>query len=111
MRPVAKKAASKGSVGGRKVAYRALDHAGYATKEVVVVRHLPGAPEAGLGRALQVAVIRDGHVVHSPSLDEIRAHHRGAKAELTNLDLDLAPGTPRLVADPTAIGNLIGATA
>ena len=110
-RPVAKKAASKGSVGGRKVAYRALDHQGSATREVVVVRHLPGAPETGLGRALQVAVVRDGHVVHDPSLAEIRAHHRGAKAELTNLDLDLAPGTPRLAADPTAIGNLIGATA
>ncbi|MBO0899399.1 nicotinate phosphoribosyltransferase [Cellulomonas sp. zg-ZUI22] len=109
MRPVAKKATSKGSVGGRKVAYRALDHQGHATREVVVVRHLPGAPETGLGRALQVAVIRDGHVVHRPSLAEIRAHHRGAKAELTALDLDLAPGTPRLVADPTAIGNLIGA--
>jgi nicotinate phosphoribosyltransferase len=111
MRPVAKKAASKGSTGGRKVAYRALDHAGYATKEVVVVRHLPGTPEAGLGRALQVPVVRDGHVVHDPSLDEIRAHHRGAKAELTGLDLALAPGTPRLVADPTALGNLIGAIA
>ncbi|WP_456820204.1 nicotinate phosphoribosyltransferase [Cellulomonas sp. URHB0016] len=111
LRPVAKKATSKGSVGGRKVAYRALDHAGHATKEVVVVRHLPGAPEAGLGRALQVPVVRDGHVVHRPSLDEVRAHHRGAKAELTDLDLALTPGTPRLVADPTAIGNLIGATA
>lgn len=111
LRPVAKKATSKGSVGGRKVAYRALDHQGSATREVVVVRHLPGAPETGLGRSLQVAVVRDGHVVHNPSLAEIRAHHRGAKAELTNLDLDLAPGTPRLVADPTAIGNLIGAAA
>jgi nicotinate phosphoribosyltransferase len=77
----------------------------------VVVRHLPGAPEAGLGRALQVPVVRDGLVVHDPTLDEIRAHHRGAKAELTELDLALAPGTPRLVADPTALGNLIGAIA
>ncbi|WP_373309927.1 nicotinate phosphoribosyltransferase [Cellulomonas chitinilytica] len=111
LRPVAKKAASKGSVGGRKVAYRALDHDGYATQEVVVVRHLPGAPEAGLGRALQVAVVRGGHVVHEPTLDEIRAHHRGAKAELTALDLSLAPGAPRLVADPTPLSHLIGATA
>ena len=111
LRPVAKKATSKGSVGGRKVAYRSLDHQGSATREVVVVRHLPGAPETGPGRALQVPVVRDGHVVHHPSLAEIRAHHRGAMAELTALDLDLAPGTPRLVADPTALGNLIGAGA
>ncbi|UZN04709.1 nicotinate phosphoribosyltransferase [Cellulomonas sp. S1-8] len=111
LRPVAKKATSKGSVGGRKVAYRALDHQGNATREVVVVRHLPGAPETGTGRPLQVPVIRDGHVVHRPTLAEIRAHHRGAKAELTPLDLDLTPGTPRLAADPTALGNLIGATA
>ncbi|WP_196804612.1 nicotinate phosphoribosyltransferase [Cellulomonas sp. URHD0024] len=111
MRPVAKKAAGKGSAGGRKVAYRGLDHAGFATKETVVVRHLPGAPEAVLGRVLQVAVIRDGEVVHHPTLAEIRAHHRGAKAELLELDLDLAPGTPRLAADPTALANLIGAQA
>ena len=103
LRPVAKKAAGKGSVGGRKVAYRALDHAGYANRENVVVRHVPGAPEAGLGRALQVPVIRDGHVVHDPSLSEIRAHHRDAKAELMPMDLDLASGTPRMAADPTAL--------
>ena len=42
----------------------------------------PVRPRPGLGRALQVAVIRDGQVVHRPTLDEIRAHHRGAKAEL-----------------------------
>lgn len=111
LRPVAKTATSKGSVGGRKVAYRALDHQGHATREVVVLRHLPGATQSVPGRALQVPVVRDGHVVHAPTLAEIRAHHRGAKAELTALDLDLTPGTPRLVADPTALGNLIGATA
>ena len=111
MRPVAKKAASKGSSGGRKVAYRALDQAGNAAREVVVVRDRPGAPETGLGRALQVPVVRDGHVVHRPGLDEIRAHHRGAKAELTAVDLALAPGTPRLVADATAPAHPIGATA
>ena len=75
------------------------------------MRHLPGAPETALGRALQVAVVRDGQVMHRPSIEEIRAFHRGAKAELTGIDLDLAPGTPRLVADPTPIGNLIGAAA
>lgn len=109
MRAVAKRSAGKGSVGGRKVAYRGLDHAGYASRENVVVRHLPDAPEAGLGRALQVPVVRGGNVVHHPSLAEIRAHHRGAKAELMPLDLDLAPGTPRLAADPTALTPTTGA--
>ena len=103
LRPVAKKASGKASVGGRKVAYRSLDNAGSAVRENVVVRHLPGAPEAGLGRALQVAVVRDGHVVHNPSLLEIRRHHRGAKAELVPTDLALSDGTPRLAADPTAL--------
>lgn len=103
LRPVAKKASGKASVGGRKVAYRLLDNAGSAVRENVVVRHLPGAPEAGLGRALQVAVVRDGHVVHRPSLLEIRRHHRGAKAELVPTDLALSDGTPRLAADPTAL--------
>lgn len=103
MRPVAKNASGKASVGGRKVAYRTLDHAGYASRETVVVRHLPGAPEAGLGRALQVAVIQAGRVVHSPTLMEIRVHHRGAKAELLPMDTALSAGTPRLAANPTAL--------
>ncbi|MCC2315757.1 nicotinate phosphoribosyltransferase [Cellulomonas xiejunii] len=110
LRPVEKTAAGKGSMGGRKIAYRALDDQGGATREIVV-RHLPGAPGAGPGRALQTAVVRDGHVVHDPGPAEIRVHHRAAKAELTATDLDLAPGTPRLTADPTDIGNLMGATA
>lgn len=109
LRPVAKKASGKGSVGGRKVAYRRLDSSGAANRENVVIRHLPGAPEAGLGRALQVAVVRDGHVVHNPSLSEIRAHHRGAKAELMPMDLSLDPGTPRLAADPATLTPAAGA--
>lgn len=109
LRPVAKKASAKGSVGGRKVAYRQLDDAGYADRENVVVRHLPGAPEAGLGRALQTPVVRDGQVVHNPTLVEIRSHHRGAKAELMPMDLALTHGTPRLGAAPTALTPMMGA--
>lgn len=105
LRPVAKKAAGKGSVGGRKVAYRALDHAGSAHREIVLLDDAPGeTPEdaPAPGRPLQVPVIRDGRVVHRPTLAEVRAHHRAAKAELLPLDLYLTPGTPRLTARATA---------
>lgn len=107
LRPVAKTAAGKTSTGGRKTAYRELDDQGRAVREAVVVGPTGTVP----GRALQVAVVRDGHVVHTPTLDEVRAHHRGAKAELLPTDLDLADGAPRLVAEARSTDTLAGAAA
>lgn len=109
LRPVAKRTAGKRSAGGRKIAYRALDDRGRAVREVVVPHG--DAPPPGPCRPLQVPVVRDGHVVHRPGLVDVRAHHRRAKAELTDLDLDLTPGVPRLAAEPTTLADPIGATA
>ena len=68
LRAVAKKSAAKVSVGGRKQAARSYDDAGLVRAEAFTV---DGRPPPG--RALQVAAVRGGQVVHAPALDEVRA--------------------------------------
>ena len=88
--PVAKRSAHKETVGGRKWAYRVLDEGGRARAENIVA-------EAGpLGRPLQVPVIRNGDVLHRPTLAEVRDHHAAARAELPPDALLLEPGPPAL---------------
>ena len=88
--PVAKRSVHKETVGGRKWAYRMLDGQGRACEERVV--HEAGSQ----GRPLQVPVMRDGDVVHRPSLAEVREHHLAARAELPAEALLLEAGPPAL---------------
>jgi nicotinate phosphoribosyltransferase len=88
-RPVAKASEGKVSQGGRKHASRELTE-GVATREVLSTKGI------GPGRPLQVRAIRDGSVVHTPSLDEIRAHHLAARGELPREALALSDGPPAL---------------
>jgi nicotinate phosphoribosyltransferase len=90
LEPVAKAGGEKATVGGQKRASRRLN-GGVAVGEVV--RGWDAEVPAD-ERALQVPVVVDGEVVHHPGLDEIRAHHRAAMAELPRSALDLAPGEP-----------------
>jgi nicotinate phosphoribosyltransferase len=75
--PVAKRSPGKASIGGRKWAWRLLD-AGRAVGEEVAFDPTPPGVTA---RPLQVEVIAGGRIVHRPSLEEVRAHHRAARAE------------------------------
>ncbi|MDQ1420786.1 MAG: nicotinate phosphoribosyltransferase [Acidimicrobiaceae bacterium] len=77
LRPVAKRSPGKEGVAGRKWAWRLLDGTTGAGDEVAVD---PNAP-AGPSRPLQVAVVRAGAIVDRPSIEQIRAHHRQARAE------------------------------
>jgi putative nicotinate phosphoribosyltransferase len=77
-RPVAKRSAGKAGVAGRKWAWRLLD-GGKEAGEYVATD--PGPPP-GPARPLQVPVVRAGVVVHHPSMQQIRAHHAAATAEL-----------------------------
>jgi nicotinate phosphoribosyltransferase len=87
---VSKRSWGKETTGGRKWAYRVLDAGGRAREERILAA--PG-PE---GRPLQVPVLRDGEVVHRPSLAAIREHHAAALAELPPEALLLEAGPPAL---------------
>lgn len=96
MRPVAKKANGKKSVGGRKYAWRETDGAGYAHKEVVVVRNNPlyakqyvDTPDR---RTLQREYFVNGEVVFEPTLAEIREFHQFAMGELRHMDKTIQAG-------------------
>jgi nicotinate phosphoribosyltransferase len=88
--PEAKASADKATVGGRKRATRLLDD-GIGTGEAVTDWYESVPPE---GRPLQVSVMRDGEVVHDPSLEDIRAHHRAVMAELPEEARRLDDGAP-----------------
>jgi nicotinate phosphoribosyltransferase len=77
---VAKKSKDKASVGGRKWALRRRDEHGVAEAEVVGIGEAP--VDDGDDRALLVALVRDGEVVGEESLDDARARHLSARAEL-----------------------------
>jgi nicotinate phosphoribosyltransferase len=102
MRPVAKTAAGKVNLGGRKVAFRELGAEGRAEHELVTVgRAAPGAVPRSW-RPLQVEVMRGGAVVHRPSLAEIRAHHATVMAELPGHALEIAHGEAAMSAGTSA---------
>ncbi len=87
LRPVAKKSAAKVSVGGRKSVHR--DYAdGVLTGEAFSVDD--GESD------VQVAAIRDGAVVHRPTLTEIREHAARAVASLPSEARDVSAGDPYL---------------
>jgi nicotinate phosphoribosyltransferase len=102
---VAKRSEGKISVGGRKVAWRLTDDEGHAVEERVAVledgpwRPLP-PPDGVPGRLLQVAAVVDGERRERPTNDDIRAHHRRARAELRPLDRMIVAAPPALTADP-----------
>nr|WP_321164037.1 MULTISPECIES: nicotinate phosphoribosyltransferase [unclassified Nocardioides] len=80
MRPVAKKSQDKASVGGHKTAFREYDDQGLLVAEFVT---RDGDPAPGpAARPVQVPLIRAGAVVHTPTLDEVRAFAAAALATL-----------------------------
>lgn len=80
MRPVAKKSQDKASVGGHKTAFREYDDKGLLVAEFVTRDGDPApGPDA---RPVQVPLIRAGAIVHTPTLDEIRAFAAAALATL-----------------------------
>jgi nicotinate phosphoribosyltransferase len=92
MVPVAKKSQDKISIGGRKYALRRRGAAGVAEAEVVGV----GTPplDDGDDRSLLVPLVRKGEVLGRESLDDARARHRAALAELPLEAHKLSKGDP-----------------
>lgn len=95
--PVVKQSPGKATIGGRKRAWRLFGPDGRAEVECLSVTD--GAP-VGLARALQVPMVRGGEVVHRPSLADIRAHHRLALTELSDVAFSRRPGPPAVEVRP-----------
>jgi nicotinate phosphoribosyltransferase len=89
---VAKRSPDKASIGGRKYALRRRDAHGVAETEVVGI----GVPpiDDGDDRMLLVPLVRDGVVVGREHLDESRARHRAARAELPPAAQQMSRGEP-----------------
>jgi nicotinate phosphoribosyltransferase len=81
--PVAKTSLGKGTVGGRKAAFRVLDETGHLDHDTLIVDNgTPLTEVAGPGRRLQVPLIQRGAIVGQPSLDASRAWCQAARDEL-----------------------------
>lgn len=96
MRPVAKKARDKASVGGRKAVHRAFEE-GRLVAEVQVV---DAAPPPGFAPA-QVTVIDQGVVLHRPTLADVRRTCAAALASLPAEALAVTDGAAYLT--PTVL--------
>ncbi|MCD4535591.1 nicotinate phosphoribosyltransferase [Nocardioides sp. cx-169] len=92
LRPVAKKSAAKASTGGRKAVRRT-----YEDGMLVAETFALGEPGPG---SVQVPLVRDGKVVHEPTLDEVRAHAASVLASLPRDALGVSHGPPYLTAHP-----------
>lgn len=90
--PVAKKSADKASVGGRKWALRRRSASGQAQAEVIGIGAAP--TDDGDDRALLVPLVVDGERVHHDTLDDARARHAAALAELPPAGRRLSRGEP-----------------
>jgi nicotinate phosphoribosyltransferase len=92
LQSVAKKSVDKISIGGRKYALRRRTPAGTAEAEVIGI----GTPAENDGddRELLVPLVRDGEVVGRESLDDARARHLAARAELPPAAQQMSRGEP-----------------
>lgn len=96
LRPVAKRSVGKPSRGGRKWAYRHIGDDGRAVAEVVATSEPSPGP---YDRPLLIPLVRGGEIVGRESLDEARARHERALAELPPTAFQLSRGDPALPTD------------
>ncbi|MGL6233934.1 MAG: nicotinate phosphoribosyltransferase [Segniliparus sp.] len=96
--PVAKRSASKQTVGGAKTAWRVSRPSGVYVEELTSAsRDAPQADEAGLTvEPLQVPLVRDGEVVSLEELGQARARVAEGLVRLPWEGLSLSPGDPAL---------------
>ncbi len=89
---VSKKSKDKISIGGRKYALRRLSPGGVAEAEVIGI----GQPAVNDGddRSLLVPLVEGGEVVGRESLEDARARHLRARAELPLVARQLSKGEP-----------------
>ena len=104
MEPVAKRSVGKPGRGGRKWALRHRDDHGTALAERISLT----PPDAGpLDRELLVPLVAGGEIVGHSGVEEARARHREALAELPPYALQLSRGYPAIptIFDPDGTGS------
>jgi nicotinate phosphoribosyltransferase len=92
LRPVAKRSVGKPSRGGRKWAVRKLGPDGIAVAERVT----DAPPGPGQGRPLLQQLMRGGEAVGAEPIEDARARHRAAVAELPGHARQLSRGYPAI---------------
>src|SRR6185437_15615435 len=99
LEPVAKRSVGKPGRGGRKWAVRHRDEQGIAQSERVSLSPPDPGPR---DRELLVPLVADGEIVGREGIEEARARHRAALAELPPYALQLSRGYPAIptVFDP-----------
>ena len=98
MRSVAKRSASKTSIGGKKIAARRYDGRGTAVAELVGIDHAPGADDdpATTERELLVDLVTDGRVVGREPLQAARDRHAEAITTMPLAAQRLSAGQPAI---------------
>ena len=97
MRPVEKKAAGKGSAGGRKQVWRSYGTDGRLSAEIHAVDNALISPDADTVTHLaQIPLVRGGDVVHNPPLRCVREHAARALASLPENARGVADGDPAI---------------
>ncbi len=91
---VAKKSTDKASIGGRKYALRRRNGKGVAEAEVIGIGQAP--EDDGDDRTLLMQLVRAGEVIGRESLDDARARHHFARAELPLAAQQMSRGEPVL---------------
>ena len=89
---VAKKSAEKTSIGGRKYAARRLSADGVAEAELIGIE-APSERDSD-DRDLLVPLVAGGEIVGEESLEDARARHQRARAELPLEALKMSRGEP-----------------
>jgi len=90
--PVAKKSASKQTIGGQKYAVRRRDAKGFAEAELIGIGEAPQSDHDD--RPLLRELIRDGEIVGREPLAAARARHTAARGELPRDGYKMSRGEP-----------------
>lgn len=90
MRPVAKKASGKKSLGGKKYAYRTFDKDGYFNAEIISLEMIHGNGHV----PIQVAFIEDGEYLTEYDLEESRKFHTKRMHRVTDEGKLIGAGDP-----------------
>ncbi|MCL2316840.1 MAG: nicotinate phosphoribosyltransferase [Actinomycetia bacterium] len=94
LQPVAKKSASKSTLGGRKYAVRHRDDRGIAEAEVIGLDAMP--PGDGFERPLLRTLVDHGEPVGAEPLSTARERHAAARAELPRDGYKMSRGEPAI---------------